>query len=115
MRLTISSFYPGQTPLWVPLGPTYFQLIVNSTKSDSYFEEKIVLSEFKCFKIIKETFTELSSSIFKGIRAIRITIKSLYQTLKSKCKKSKRKKKKLPEDILKTTKSKEVENTELVS
>jgi hypothetical protein len=74
------------------------------TKQKLYESENIIISEYKAFKIIKKELPLIKSAIFKSLIATKLIIKEIFDKLEKRAQKSKRKKKKLPLEVLETVK-----------
>lgn len=61
-----------------------------------YESEKIIISEYKAFKIIKKALPLIKIAIFKSLIATKTVFKEIFDELKKRAQKSKINKKKLP-------------------
>ena len=73
-------------------------------KKKLYELENITISEYKSFKIIKKALPLIKLAIYKSLAATKTIFKEIFDKLKNRARKSKRKKKKLPLEVLETVK-----------
>jgi Transposase DDE domain len=90
-------------------------ILLCDAKQRLYQSEEKVISEYKTFKIIKNALPLIGAAVFKSLSAVRSILEKILGELKSRGKKSKRKKKKLPLEVLETVRITEEPFTGMVS